>query len=71
MSMMIVKHDIKIILVDNESLVDVLFYDAFVWMNFPESQLRRVSTPLVSLFGNSVRLEGKIILLVIVRLSHD
>lgn len=40
MSMTIAKHDVKQILVDSESLADILFYNIFVQMNLPESQLR-------------------------------
>lgn len=68
-SMIIAKYDIKRILVNSESSANVIFYDAFVRMGLPLSQLRQVSTLLVNFSGDSVRVEGEITLLVTVGTS--
>lgn len=60
--MTIAKHDIKRILVDNESSINVLFYDAFIRMGLLSSQLKQISIPLICFFGDLVEVEGEIIL---------
>lgn len=40
MDMTIAKHGVKRVLIDSESSVDVLFYDALVWMNLSKNQLK-------------------------------
>lgn len=67
LSMTIAKHDIKRILVDSGSSTNILFYNAFVQMVLPLSQLRQVSTSLVSFYEDLVRVENEITLLVTAR----
>ena len=42
----IANHDVKRILVDNGSSVDILYYDAFIRMSLSTAQLQPVSTLL-------------------------
>lgn len=65
-SITIEKHDVKKILVDSRSSINVLFYDTFVWIDLPLSQLGQVSTPLVSFSSDLVKVETKITLPVLV-----
>lgn len=63
--MIIAKHDVQKILVDNESSIDILFYDAFIRMNLSDNQLRRVSTPLVGFSRDIIRVKEKLLLLLL------
>lgn len=63
-SAMIAIYDIKRILIDNKSFAVILYCDAFVKMNLSHDRLRRISTSLVGFGGNSIGVEGEIILLV-------
>ena len=65
----IAKYDVWRILVDSGSSIDILFYDAFSKMNIATDRLRPVSTVLTSFTGDSVGIEGDIILLVTVGTS--
>ena len=60
MSLTVAKYDVHRILVDNESLADILFYDAFVRMKISRARLQRVNAPLVGFIGSSVQVEGAI-----------
>lgn len=62
-SIMVAKHDIKRILVDNESFANILIYDAFRRMKLILEKLK-VYTSLTGFSGNSVIIEGEILLLV-------
>lgn len=66
-SLMIAKHPIKRIIVDSKSLANILFYKAFVQMNFPPNQLKPVSVPLVAFNGESIRFEREITFPIMVR----
>ena len=61
-STMIVNYDVKRILVDNGSSVNVLFYAVFSRMDLTNYRLREISTPLVSFTSDSVQVEGEITL---------
>lgn len=65
--MTIENYDVKRVLVDDKNSIYILFDDAFIWMNLSKSQLKRVSTPLVDFFENSIRVEREITLLVTAR----
>ena len=65
-SMTIAKHPIKRILIDSGSSVDVLFYDTLIRMNLPRAELKPILSPLVAFNGESVNVEGEVILLVTV-----
>ncbi|KAK3025694.1 hypothetical protein RJ639_041699 [Escallonia herrerae] len=54
--------DEKRILVDNGSLAEVLFYEAFQRMNIPSDRLRKIDTPLYSFSNHPVVCEGIIAL---------
>ena len=60
--MTIANYDVKNIIIDNESLADILFYDIFSQMQLTIDRLRHVNTPLVGFFGDSVKVEGEITL---------
>ena len=66
-SMTIANYDVKIILVDNGSSADILFYDTFQRMKLSTNRLTKVNTPLVRFFRDSIIMEGKIILPAIAR----
>ena len=63
--MTVTKYDIKSVLVDNESSVDVLFYDIFLKINLTR-QLRQISTLLIRFSENLVAAEGEITLPIMV-----
>ena len=63
-SLVIAKHDVKKILVDNGSSVDILFYDAFQSMMLPSHRLPPINASLVKFTRNSVQVDGVIALLV-------
>ena len=58
----ITKYDVKRILVDNGSSVNVLFYAVFSRMDLSKYRLREVSSPLIGSTGDSVQVEGEITL---------
>lgn len=64
--MMIAKHIIKRIMVNNGSSIDIFFYDAFVCVNLFMNHLKLVSTLLVGFIGDLVEVKEEITLLVIV-----
>ena len=66
-SLNITNYDIHRILVDNESSVDVIFYDAFVCMNLNSELLMKKITPLIGFSGTTVPVEGIISLTMIAR----
>ena len=53
-SLVIAKHDVKKVLVDNRSSTDILFYDAFQKMKLPSHQLHPINAPLVRFTKNSI-----------------
>lgn len=57
--------DIKRILVDNKSSVDIFFYDAFFKMGLSRDHLQRANTPLISLSRDDILVEGIVTLLII------
>ena len=65
-SLNIANYDVHQVLVDNESLVDILFYDAFVRMNLNSELLVKKSTPLTRFLDTTVPIEGTIFLTTIV-----
>ncbi len=67
-SMIVNKFDVKRVLVDNGSLTNVLYYDAYQKMGMTEGQLQRMNAPLVGFTGDSVPIDGEIGLLVTVGL---
>lgn len=60
----IANYDIHQALVDNESLVDILFYDASSKIGFTSDQLRKHNFPLVRLSRVAIPIEEIIILLI-------
>lgn len=62
-SAIIANLDVKRILMDSESLSDILFYNAFSHMRLFVDRLKKINIPLYGFSGNSVKVEGKIILL--------
>ena len=66
-SLVITKHDVKRILVDNGSSMDILFYDAFQRMNLPSYRLQPINAPLVEFTKNFVQVDRAIPLLVTIR----
>lgn len=54
----IMKHYVKKIIVDNESFIDILCYDAFVRMNMSSSLLKLIFAPLVGFTGDSIVVKG-------------
>lgn len=60
-SMMKDKHPIRKILVDSRSSINMLFYDTFVHMNLPLSQLKLVSMPLVAFNEESIKVEVELL----------
>ena len=61
-SMTIANYDVKRILVDNGSSVDILFYDAFSKMNLPVNLLRKTNSLLVGFSEDVISVEGIITL---------
>ena len=53
-SLIIANYDVKRILVDNRSSVDILFYDAFQRMQIPYGQLQKINAPLVGFIVSSI-----------------
>ncbi|KAK3004786.1 hypothetical protein RJ639_020125 [Escallonia herrerae] len=58
--------DLKRVLVDNGSSVEILFYDAFKKMNIPTNRLRKMDTPLYGFSNQPVTVEGIIALPVVI-----
>ena len=69
-SLVIAKHDIKRVLVDNRSSADILFYDAFQKMKLPSRRFQVINAPLVVFTGNSIQVEGAIALSVTAGTEH-
>lgn len=67
--MTVVKYYVKGNLVNSESLVNVLIYDAFVRMNLLLNCLESISIPLVAFNRELVDVEGEITFAVIARTS--
>ena len=59
--MTVANYDVKKILIDNESSVDVLFYDVLSKINL-SGRLKQVNTPLIGFSSNPVAIEGEITL---------
>ena len=68
-SMTIANYNVKKILVDNESFINILFYDVFQKMKLPKDRLKQGNAPLVGFSSNLVAIEGKVGLLMTVRKS--
>lgn len=62
MSMIITNYDVKRVLVDNRSSIDILFYDTFPQINLSKNQFRRVSISLIGFYRDSNRVEEEITL---------
>ncbi|KAK3030966.1 hypothetical protein RJ639_034887 [Escallonia herrerae] len=56
--------EVKHVLVDNGSFVEILFYDAFKKMNISTDRLQKMDTPLYGFSNHPVAVEGIIVLLV-------
>ncbi|KAK3033968.1 hypothetical protein RJ639_034132 [Escallonia herrerae] len=54
--------DVKRVLIDNGSSVEILFHDAFKKMNIPTDRLRMIDTPLYGFSNHPVTAEGIIAL---------
>ena len=65
-SLNIFNYDVYQVLVDNESSVDVLFYDVFVCMNLNFEVWVKRNTPLIGFLDSMVPVEGTISLTMIV-----
>ena len=63
-SLNIANYDVRRILVDNESLADILFYDAFSKMSILDGRLGPISSPLVGFTSDAIPMEGVITLTV-------
>ena len=59
-SIKIANYDIKYYLIDNESSTDILFNDIF--FQLLTNQLKSVSISLVGFTGDSIKVEGEIVL---------
>lgn len=55
-------YDVHYILINNESLVDVLYSDAIVKMGIFFDRLTRMDSPLIEFTGDAILVEGKIFL---------
>ena len=64
-SLNIADYDVRRILVDSESSIDILFYDVFSKMSIPDGRLGPISSPLVEFTGDAVPVEGVITLTVV------
>ena len=64
--MLIADYTTRRVLVDNESLADILYYPAFQQMNLGRDQLCLVNSPLVGFGGMKVQPVGTISLPVVV-----
>ena len=64
-SLNIVNYNVHRILIDNESLIDILFYDAFSKMDIFLDRLGRLDSSLVGFIGDTTLVEGVINLPVI------
>lgn len=53
-------HDVRHILIDNESLADVLYFKALLKIGISPNRLTRVNTPLVGFIGDTIQVEGMI-----------
>ena len=62
--MIIESYDVKKILEDNKNSTDVLLYNEFFWMKLSTFGLRRVNTPLIGFFSNSIKVQGEIVLVI-------
>ena len=65
-TLLITDYSTRRVLVDNESLADILYYPAFQQMNLGREQLRPVHSPLVGFGGMKVQPVGTISLPVVV-----
>ena len=65
-TLLIADYTTRRVLIDNGSLVDILYYPAFQQMRLGRYQFRLVNTPLVGFGGMNVQLVGTIILPVMV-----
>lgn len=65
--MIIANYDVKYILIDSESSIDVLFYDEFQKIKLFDDRLKRVNTPLIRISRNSIMVLREIILPVIAK----
>ena len=63
-SLNIVNCDVYHILIDNEILIDILFYDAFSKMGISLDQLDKLNSFLLDFTGDTIPIKGIIILLV-------
>ena len=63
--MTIANYDVKRILIDNESFIDVLFYDALSKINLLNN-LRQVGSPLIGFSYDSMTVEEEITLSIII-----
>lgn len=54
--MMVTNYDYKRILINNGSLIDILFYDVFQRMKLPINRLKKVHMSLVGLFRDFDRI---------------
>jgi len=61
-SAVIANYDVRRILIDNGSSTEVLLYDAFVRMNLSRSMLQESPALLTGFGGNSIAVEGEIVL---------
>ncbi|KAL0323620.1 UNVERIFIED_CONTAM: hypothetical protein Sangu_1981300 [Sesamum angustifolium] len=53
---------VKKVLVDSGSLVDIIFYDAYVQLGIDNAQLWKVSTPLIDFSGEMIEPSGEVML---------
>lgn len=58
--MNVTNYDVHHILIDNGSLANVLFYDAFLNMGLSNDMLEKLNSPLVSFSRTTVPMEGDI-----------
>ena len=59
-SLNIFYYDVHRVLVNNESSIDVLFYDAFIYMNLSFELLMKRNTLLIGFSSSTVPVEGTI-----------
>lgn len=62
----IANYNVHHMLVDNGSLMNILFYNALLKMNIPLEQLEEMDASIMGFFGELVLVEGVIMLPVIV-----